>query len=147
MWCRCQELTQLSQPHLGHLQKPKFLSQVKYYILKVFSQPESQSIFFFCPSKSGLSANSPDRVSPHMCNYRAQCRRAHSQLDYYNNKSTKDYLKTHLISTVKPTQTIPAPPDRQSSSVCLHSHQVTSIFQAKNLPFPLAHCLLQIVFI
>lgn len=90
VWRRCQEPTQLSQPHLGHAQKPEFLSQAKYYALKVFSQPESLSIFLFCPSMSDLSANSPDGVSPHTCNYRAQCRRAHSQLDYYNNKNTKE---------------------------------------------------------
>lgn len=39
---------------------------------------------------SDLSANPPDRVSPCTCNYRAQCRRARSQLDYYNNKNTKE---------------------------------------------------------
>lgn len=62
-------------------------------------------------------------------------------------KILKNYLTTHLISTAKPVQIIPAPSHRQSSSACLHSHQVTSIFQAKNLLFPLAHWLFQIAFI
>lgn len=39
---------------------------------------------------SDLSANSPGRVLPCMCNDRAQCRRAHSQLDYYNKKNIKE---------------------------------------------------------
>lgn len=54
-------------------------------------------------------------------------------------KTLKNYLTTHVTSAGKPVQTVIAPPHRQSSSVCLHSHQVTSIFQAKNLPSPLSH--------
>lgn len=43
-------------------------------------------------------------------------------------KILKNYLMIHLISTVKPVQTIPAPPHRQSRSVYLLSHQVTQKF-------------------
>lgn len=146
--CHGQSRCHWARPPPGHAEKPKFLNQVKCYTESLFSTWVIFLLFFHIL----LTCKSPgqDRVSLCMCNYRVLWRRTHSELNTVNNKNTKElpnFLTTPLVSTAKAGKTIPAPSHRQSSSVCLHSHQVTSIFQAKNLPFPLAHWLFQIVFI
>lgn len=78
-----------ARPLPGHAQKPKFLSQVKYYTESLFSMWVIFLLFFHVL----LICKSPgqDRASLHTCNYyRVQCRRAHSELDNVNSKNIKE---------------------------------------------------------